>query len=140
MVNSVAKRHIFYKVKWRYVRAPSRAFLAVCTHWNVAWQLDRFPRQGTTTAQSGGTVFCLDVCALRRFMMCTSNNYRWCRNIGSWVPEYFGKKSKYTEGTDFLGTPKDHQQVLCNAMHQQFALSSSCRWHFLHLFPLMSDR
>eukprot|EP00892_Ulva_mutabilis_P006386 jgi/Ulvmu1/4119/UM019_0098.1 len=32
------------------------------------------------------------------------------RSIGSWVPEYFGKKSKYTEGTDFLGTPKDHQQ------------------------------
>eukprot|EP01025_Chloroclados_australasicus_P032987 TRINITY_DN3350_c1_g1_i4.p1 TRINITY_DN3350_c1_g1~~TRINITY_DN3350_c1_g1_i4.p1 ORF type:complete len:184 (-),score=7.18 TRINITY_DN3350_c1_g1_i4:49-600(-) len=30
------------------------------------------------------------------------------RMIGSWVPEYFGKKSKYSPGTDFLGTPSDH--------------------------------
>ena len=31
-------------------------------------------------------------------------------------PENFGKPSKYTEGTAFLGTPKDHLEVLASAL------------------------
>lgn len=31
--------------------------------------------------------------------------------IYSNVPEYWGKKSQYTEGTEFLGTPKDHREL-----------------------------
>jgi len=34
------------------------------------------------------------------------------RNIGSWIPEFWGKKSKYTEGTDFLGTPENHLDLI----------------------------
>uniref|UniRef100_A0A7S3E539 Succinate dehydrogenase subunit C n=1 Tax=Chloropicon laureae TaxID=464258 RepID=A0A7S3E539_9CHLO len=34
------------------------------------------------------------------------------RNIGSWIPEFWGKKSKYTEGTEFLGTPKNHLDLV----------------------------
>eukprot|EP01024_Parvocaulis_polyphysoides_P047325 TRINITY_DN4486_c0_g1_i2.p1 TRINITY_DN4486_c0_g1~~TRINITY_DN4486_c0_g1_i2.p1 ORF type:complete len:198 (+),score=22.53 TRINITY_DN4486_c0_g1_i2:103-696(+) len=40
--------------------------------------------------------------------------YLWMqsRMIGKWVPEYFAKPSPYTEGTDFLGTPKNHQDLV----------------------------
>lgn len=31
--------------------------------------------------------------------------------VYSTVPEYWGKKSQYTEGTEFLGTPKDHTEL-----------------------------
>jgi len=31
---------------------------------------------------------------------------------GSSVPEHWGRPSKYTEGTEFLGTPKNHQDLL----------------------------
>ena len=34
------------------------------------------------------------------------------RAIGSWIPEFWGKKSKYTEGTDFLGTPENHLDLI----------------------------
>ncbi|QDZ18030.1 subunit b560 of succinate dehydrogenase [Chloropicon primus] len=34
------------------------------------------------------------------------------RNIGSWIPEFWGKKSKYTEGTEFLGTPENHLELI----------------------------
>ena len=35
-----------------------------------------------------------------------------CRHIGGdKVPEFWGKPSAYTEGTTFLGTPKDHLKV-----------------------------
>merc|ERR1711959_624737 len=34
------------------------------------------------------------------------------RTIGSWIPEFWGKKSKYTEGTDFLGTPENHLDLI----------------------------
>lgn len=34
------------------------------------------------------------------------------RNIGSWIPEFWGKKSKYTEGTEFLGTPENHLDLI----------------------------
>ena len=37
------------------------------------------------------------------------NNGRSIGNFG--VPEHWGKKSKYTEGTDFLGTPADHLEL-----------------------------
>jgi hypothetical protein len=30
---------------------------------------------------------------------------------GDKIPEFWGKPSAYTEGTDFLGTPKDHLEV-----------------------------
>ena len=33
-----------------------------------------------------------------------------CREAGN-VPEFYGKPSDYTPGTDFLGTPKDHREV-----------------------------
>ena len=31
------------------------------------------------------------------------------RYIGSGFPELYGKKSKYNAGTEFLGTPDNHQ-------------------------------
>lgn len=34
------------------------------------------------------------------------------RTIGSWIPEFWGKKSKYTEGTEFLGTPENHLDLI----------------------------
>mmetsp|Transcript_19126 Transcript_19126/g.49096 ORF Transcript_19126/g.49096 Transcript_19126/m.49096 type:complete len:223 (+) Transcript_19126:155-823(+) len=34
------------------------------------------------------------------------------RHLGGKWPEYFAKPSPYTEGTDFLGTPKNHQELL----------------------------
>mmetsp|Transcript_9209 Transcript_9209/g.31825 ORF Transcript_9209/g.31825 Transcript_9209/m.31825 type:complete len:201 (-) Transcript_9209:664-1266(-) len=34
------------------------------------------------------------------------------RSIGSWIPEFWGKKSKYTEGTEFLGTPENHLDLV----------------------------
>lgn len=34
-----------------------------------------------------------------------------CRLHGGGVPEFFGRPSHYTEGTDFLGTPTDHLDV-----------------------------
>merc|ERR1739847_103889 len=34
------------------------------------------------------------------------------RTIGSWIPEFWGKKSKYTEGTEFLGTPENHLELI----------------------------
>lgn len=27
------------------------------------------------------------------------------------MPEFFAKKSPYTDGTDFLGTPRNHDEV-----------------------------
>merc|ERR1711959_474720 len=50
------------------------------------------------------------------------------RTIGSWIPEFWGKKSKYTEGTEFLGTPENHldvrkpQQPLSPYLHAPFLL------------------
>jgi hypothetical protein len=41
------------------------------------------------------------------------------------VPELFGKKSKYTEGTSFLGTPSDHQQVCASENHREDQLRSN---------------
>jgi len=36
-----------------------------------------------------------------------------CRGIGRvGVPEFFARKSPYTEGTEFLGTPQNHQELL----------------------------
>lgn len=37
--------------------------------------------------------------------------YQPCREAGN-VPEFYGKPSDYTPGTDFLGTPKDHRERL----------------------------
>ncbi|GMH35867.1 hypothetical protein BSKO_03735 [Bryopsis sp. KO-2023] len=34
------------------------------------------------------------------------------RKIGGGVPEFWGKPSPYTEGTDFLGTPKNHMELV----------------------------
>ncbi len=34
---------------------------------------------------------------------------------GDKIPEFWGKPSAYTEGTEFLGTPKDHLQVAASA-------------------------
>lgn len=40
------------------------------------------------------------------------------------MPEFFGRPSHYTEGTDFLGTPKDHLDVSARA-HASFLLLRS---------------
>mmetsp|Transcript_1867 Transcript_1867/g.4216 ORF Transcript_1867/g.4216 Transcript_1867/m.4216 type:complete len:216 (-) Transcript_1867:840-1487(-) len=34
------------------------------------------------------------------------------RNIGGGVPEFWGRPSKYTEGTEFLGTPENHLELV----------------------------
>lgn len=38
------------------------------------------------------------------------------RAHGGGVPEFWGRPSSYTEGTDFLGTPKNHLDVSSDAM------------------------
>ena len=35
---------------------------------------------------------------------------------GSSVPEFYGKPSPYSAGTQFLGTPKDHLEVCSNVL------------------------
>jgi len=44
------------------------------------------------------------------------------------VPEFWGRKSEYTAGTDFLGTPKDHLEVgkACTGLQSCKHLSASC--------------
>ena len=34
------------------------------------------------------------------------------RELGGGVPEFWGRKSAYTEGTEFLGTPKNHMDLI----------------------------
>lgn len=50
-----------------------------------------------------------------RTCVCTAASWSWsvqCRFIGGdKVPEFWGKPSAYTGGTDFLGTPKNHMEV-----------------------------
>jgi hypothetical protein len=44
-----------------------------------------------------------------------------CRWLGGdKVPEYWGKPSPYTEGTAFLGTPTNHEEV-CTRWSQHAA-------------------
>uniref|UniRef100_A0A7S1X2K8 Succinate dehydrogenase cytochrome b560 subunit, mitochondrial n=1 Tax=Tetraselmis chuii TaxID=63592 RepID=A0A7S1X2K8_9CHLO len=43
---------------------------------------------------------------------CSGQQLMATRNLGGKWPEYFAKPSPYTEGTDFLGTPKNHQELL----------------------------
>lgn len=45
-----------------------------------------------------------------------------CRGLGGdRVPEYFAKPSPYTEGTAFLGTPVNHEEVII------YVLNLACR-------------
>ena len=39
--------------------------------------------------------------------------------------EFWGKKSQYTEGTDFLGTPKNHLDVSSRLSHRWRVLQGS---------------
>ena len=47
-----------------------------------------------------------------------------CRLHGGGVPEFYGRPSHYTEGTDFLGTPPDHLDVSIFAFFLPFHSSS----------------
>ena len=38
------------------------------------------------------------------------------REHGGGVPEFWGKESKYTAGTNFLGTPQDHYSVRAGSL------------------------
>lgn len=42
------------------------------------------------------------------------------RELGGGVPEFWGRKSKYTEGTDFLGTPPNHMDLVRESMRTLF--------------------
>ncbi|GLC52399.1 hypothetical protein PLESTB_000624900 [Pleodorina starrii] len=51
--------------------------------------------------------------ALQQLMASTSFGAQQFRHIGgNKIPEYWGKPSPYTEGTDFLGTPKNHLDLI----------------------------
>lgn len=45
------------------------------------------------------------------------------RGLGGGVPEFWGQKSQYTEGTEFLGTPKDHMDRV-----RESRASALCPW------------
>ncbi|GLI61724.1 hypothetical protein VaNZ11_004148, partial [Volvox africanus] len=51
--------------------------------------------------------------ALQQLLASTSFGSQQFRHIGGdKIPEYWGKPSAYTEGTDFLGTPKNHLDLI----------------------------
>jgi succinate dehydrogenase (ubiquinone) cytochrome b560 subunit len=75
---------------------------------NAAFSLLRHAKAGTTASMVEATA----TTGARNSLVVLGATQVQVRNIGSWIPEFWGKKSKYTEGTEFLGTPKNHLDLI----------------------------
>jgi len=75
---------------------------------NAAFSLLRHAKAGATTSMVEATA----TTGARNPLAVLGATQVQVRNIGSWIPEFWGKKSKYTEGTEFLGTPKNHLDLI----------------------------
>mmetsp|Transcript_4166 Transcript_4166/g.11739 ORF Transcript_4166/g.11739 Transcript_4166/m.11739 type:complete len:217 (+) Transcript_4166:76-726(+) len=69
---------------------------------------------------------------------CAGSQLLSTRNLGrTGVPEYFAKKSPYTDGAEFLGTPRNHDELLKKRPLSPDVLNTHPGAPFVHYdFPL----